>query len=325
MKKLVLTFALSVFYVAQSMEENTRLTEKTSEEPFELEKLPLDTQRKIEIEAFIDSSIDKSGKLLTPEKFYKNLLRLKNTSKTFFNIIKYVLENKNLKSLYLSNNILNKKFPKSLTTQALIYAVKGNSPELTKLLLTLGANAKVWDPDTKTPIIESAKDKDIKNILLSYGAIENVPYNYYNDKEFIIAASRNNIKKVQNLINAGTNVNAVEKEGNTALIIAAIIGRTDIVKELINAGADLNLKENLVGNTALIAAARFGHLDIVKELIKAGADINAKTISEETALNLAADKGYTEIVKELIKAKAHVTKDDLDTPKFRGYTQLLTF
>jgi uncharacterized protein len=55
------------------------------------------------------------------------------------------------------------------------------------------------------------------------------------------------------------------------LKIAALNGRTEIVKSLIAAGACLDLRNRHCNYTALILASRFGHTEIVKLLIDSGA------------------------------------------------------
>jgi len=105
------------------------------------------------------------------------------------------------------------------------------------------------------------------------------------------------------LIAAKSDLNLKDKDGNTALILAADKGHTDIVKALIAANADLNL-QNKNRDTALTVATDKGHLKNVKSLIAANADLNIQTQSGDTALILAANKGHTDIVKDLLVAQA---------------------
>ena len=60
---------------------------------------------------------------------------------------------------------------------------------------------------------------------------------------------------------------------NNDLIKAAHDGQTEKVLDLIKAGADVNAKDNY-GNTALILAAAKGHTEIVDLLKSAGAKDN---------------------------------------------------
>ena len=76
-------------------------------------------------------------------------------------------------------------------------------------------------------------------------------------------------KLLQDQIDAG-NLNQLDKNGNTALIIASRYGRKDNVYILLNAKANVTIKNNY-GYTALMLAVKYNHSDIVEMLKKAGA------------------------------------------------------
>lgn len=135
--------------------------------------------------------------------------------------------------------------------------------------------------------------------------------------QLIIAARKNDIEKVKELIAKGADVNAKENvigEGYAALFHAASYGHTAIVKLLIEKGADVN--ERPGRNTPLIIAAWGGYTDTVQVLLEAGADPNAKDETGWTALTQAARKGYIEIAQLLIKkdADVNVRLSDGNTP-----------
>ena len=96
-----------------------------------------------------------------------------------------------------------------------------------------------------------------------------------------------------------------DKYDHTALMFAAIKGRTDVIKTLIFKKADLN-KMDIFGMTALILAVQNGQTSAVKELIESGADINILDNNGNNALMWAAIKEQTDAVKVLIDAKNNV-------------------
>ena len=71
-------------------------------------------------------------------------------------------------------------------------------------------------------------------------------------------------------LGAGTDINAADKTGITALMEASATGQRRIVEELIIAGADVNLKTQ-AGVGALKRANLAGHSEIAKLLQDAGA------------------------------------------------------
>ena len=83
-------------------------------------------------------------------------------------------------------------------------------------------------------------------------------------------------------------MNARNKYGSTALMLAARFGTAENVKVLLDAGADVNAR-NEDGGTALIYAARFGTAENVKVLLDAGADASHKDTFGKTAWDLAQE------------------------------------
>ena len=98
-------------------------------------------------------------------------------------------------------------------------------------------------------------------------------------------------------------VNTRNKNGETALSIAAYSGKLDYVKRLIDAGAEVNF----FGWPPLSYAAYNGHLSIVDYLLKRGAEINATTENGSSALFFAARFGHIEVIKLLLANKADPT------------------
>ncbi len=62
--------------------------------------------------------------------------------------------------------------------------------------------------------------------------------------------------------------------------------------------------KNKYGMTALLLAAFYGHTDAVRVLLDGGADVNAKSKKGMTALSSAQSNGHTAVVQLLKKAGA---------------------
>jgi len=85
-----------------------------------------------------------------------------------------------------------------------------------------------------------------------------------------------------------------KKENNVKLLAAARRGDINTIRILLNKGTDVNAKDRH-GETALIWAAAIGNIDLVKLLIAKGADVNIFDKEGYTAFKYADEQGYTEI------------------------------
>ena len=102
------------------------------------------------------------------------------------------------------------------------------------------------------------------------------------------------------LLQRRARLNLRNRNGETALSLAAYTGKLSFVQRLLEAGAEVNM----YGWSPLAYAAFNGHVAIAELLLKRGAEINAQTENGSTALLLAARYGFIEIVDLLLKNKA---------------------
>ena len=139
----------------------------------------------------------------------------------------------------------------------------------------------------------------IKDLIKS-GADVNIKDDHFGYTALMLSYSA---KTTQLLIEAGADINARDKNGETALMRASAKGVSDRVKLLINAGADVNAIDDAFGHTALMEASTAG---IAQLLINAGADVNLCAKYGWTALEQSVDYGQYEKIKILLAAGADV-------------------
>ena len=105
---------------------------------------------------------------------------------------------------------------------------------------------------------------------------------------------------VEALIAKGTDVNAKNNYGWTALSHAARAGNAELVKLLLVHGADVNTRDQS-GWTPLMRAAMKGHAETVRILLEHGAAVNDQEQGEDwTALHWAAARGHADVVALLL-------------------------
>ena len=80
------------------------------------------------------------------------------------------------------------------------------------------------------------------------------------------------------LVNIGANVNVQDPDQKTALHVAALRGRVEVVKCLIENGAMVDAKDKK-GCTPLYLSIAKGHIEIAKCLIENGASIDTTDIN----------------------------------------------
>ena len=117
------------------------------------------------------------------------------------------------------------------------------------------------------------------------------------------AAIRGDVERVRQLLQSGVDVDARDRYGQTALMLAAHHGHREMVETLIESAADLNVtaKYNL---SALMLAVIAGHAAIAQLLARAGADLSltgsgAPGFMGKTAYDLAVAREMKELYAEL--------------------------
>lgn len=117
------------------------------------------------------------------------------------------------------------------------------------------------------------------------------------------AIKRGDVQMVLDLLGRGSDVNARDRYGQTALMLAAHAGHREVVETLIAHRADLNITAKF-GLSALMLALVAGHAEVARVLAQAGADLSlrgtgAPGFAGKTACDLAVERGMMELSAEL--------------------------
>jgi type II secretory pathway predicted ATPase ExeA len=166
-------------------------------------------------------------------------------------------------------------------------------------------------PGGQTPVAELRRQRDHARAQLAQMGIP------VNERALLDSIEARNAHVAELLLAAGVSANAKDKQGWTALMLAARDNQADLMQALLARGANVNAK-NTMGGTALIMAALNNHPAIVQILLNKGAHINAKNNQGWTALMYATWKGHRSIVETLLNKGADVTLTDKE-----GWTALM--
>uniref|UniRef100_A0A2C9JKF2 Protein fem-1 homolog B n=1 Tax=Biomphalaria glabrata TaxID=6526 RepID=A0A2C9JKF2_BIOGL len=158
---------------------------------------------------------------------------------------------------------------------AVFIAVNSKSEDMLKLLCLMGADLSIKQNDGATVIIQAAKSGNGKGVACLL--------EHYNDKKLL------------------HDINAFDRQGQTALMYATNNRNIEIVKFLINHGANVNLQNPNNGQTCLHLGVLNDDSGVVEALIAAGACLNVVNRNLETPISRANNF----IKRVLLKAGAY--------------------
>lgn len=180
-------------------------------------------------------------------------------------------------------------------------AVTANDPKMVRMLVKMGAEKNAEDSYGFSPLHLAAKSGATvcARALVQLGAgvrtadfCDHIPRYYAQDGT-----------EMAWILDVGSDINAQNENGVTALWQFSKEGDCETVKSLLDQGASPDISPE---NAPLSVAARGGYLHIVELLLGAGASVNAKSTAsaDNTPLADAAMKGHFKIVQRLIEAES---------------------
>jgi ankyrin repeat protein len=164
------------------------------------------------------------------------------------------------------------------------------------------ATAPVWAASDVADAVERG-DLAAARALLQKGSDVNAPQ-IDGATALHWAVYRDDVQAVELLLGAGAKPEIANRVGFTPLAMAALYGNPEVVDRLLKAGANAKaLGPN--GETMVMYAARNGNPDVIKLLVEAGVDVNAKEpLRGTTALMWAVEQRNSDAVGALLAAGA---------------------
>ncbi len=188
---------------------------------------------------------------------------------------------------------------------ALDYAILNDNFNMAKLLLKKGANPNGtfkystdsrFEPKTKCSLglaIEMDSPLLVRQ-LLKKGANPNATHN--DEPLTVLAARKAHPCVIDLLAEKGANINAQDKDGNTALHIAALNGNIRLVKKLIERYHANTIIQNHNKDLPMHMAMQNPNIEVLKLLQKHGTPIYQENIGKESVATLAIKSNNTEIL-----------------------------
>ena len=153
---------------------------------------------------------------------------------------------------------------------SLEYAVLHRQTEVTKMLLEMGSDPNALGASGTTPLADAALKGDLEGVRL--------------------------------LLDAGARHDAVSEAGTQPIHDAALGGSAEVIRELAKHGADVDVRSRDEEQTALHLAAAMGKVKAVGALVELGADRTAKDSKGRTALDIAERVGLADVILLLRRA-----------------------
>ncbi|XP_076335183.1 transient receptor potential cation channel A1 [Tachypleus tridentatus] len=226
-------------------------------------------------------------------------------------------------------------------------AVHSGDIKAVNLCLESGALISTQQHDLSTPVHLACAQGAIEIVKLMFNAQpeeKSVCLNTSDAQQMTplhCAAMFDHDALVEYLVNEGADINAVDKEGRTVLLLAAARSAWKVTKVLLQSGAEMGTKDNMnrnilhhivlaggslddfwnylnqhqgssiaslmnerdiYGCTPMHYASRKGHLKTIRSLLQLGAVVNLKNNDNQSPLHFAARYGRYNTVRHLLES-----------------------
>jgi len=115
------------------------------------------------------------------------------------------------------------------------------------------------------------------------------------------------ISKLKKLLQKNIDINKINDDTKTALMIASERGNIETIEFLLDNGADINIQD-IEGFTALMLASGRGHYEISLKLIDNGASIKTENYRGQDATFFALKNMYPDIIELMEEKGANINK-----------------
>lgn len=184
-------------------------------------------------------------------------------------------------------------------------AACGNFP-MVEYLVDHGANVVALNADGNLPVDLVEEDEDLKNYLLK--EMDNHGFDERKLDELIQLREKQMMEDIRDAIEKKRDLEIKNKEGATALHIAAANAYVEVLEFLLENDADIDV-EDKDGWKPIHAAACWGNERSIELLVQHGAELESRTPHGETPLDLCEEPEMRQFIIDL--------KNKIKTNKFQ--------
>jgi death-associated protein kinase len=197
-----------------------------------------------------------------------------------------------------------------------IHIAAGNGfDSIVSFLYARGGQLGIPDRRGDTPLFWAARNGHSSVIHLIADKVDINAKNKNQETALHVATRYAQVTSAISLLEKGANIDIVDEHGETPLHIASWHGYTLLLSILCRFGPTLDLK-NGDDETALHCASARGHIECVQCLVESGASVDSQDQNGQTALHLALRRSHIDIALYLISKECDMNIPDAnnDTP-----------
>jgi ankyrin repeat protein len=187
---------------------------------------------------------------------------------------------------------------------SLYWAAARGDTAIVKSLLEVGADTEIRDFESSTALFQAVKmnHMDCVKLLLEHGADSSKRDAFGATMLHQVCRTADVTTLLDLAITMESDLNAIDYDGDTALIYATRHGSLQNVIFLLERGADPNIR-NVEGETALVMAINHKRDGIVRELLKRGAKYRGLNSQKQTILHAASSEGTAQTIRILAQSR----------------------
>jgi hypothetical protein len=179
-------------------------------------------------------------------------------------------------------------------------------PGIVRPLLVKGFDVNARDPEGQHGLYIALRENstEVADILLAHPALDPNAANKAGETLLMMAALRGRLETMRQLIARGA---AINREGWTPLHYAASGSDAAATRLLLDLNAHVDARAPN-GNTPLMMAAGFGSIDAAELLVRQGADVTLQNKAGVTASEFARRAGRDKLADELDRIAARTRR-----------------